>query len=461
MHVITRRAVFALLAILCLVSAPQARAELVATKDGTKFVTLTPLRNGLSAITLVWPMDRLTQDRVNALRAGLSSVLTGGTPSRSAYEIDAFLRLKGIEQNVKAYGRDLMLTVSAPNDVFPEALSHLGAVLLEADYSRRWFERELQQLELTISSNTGTPADVLNEVAHFLYFDPDDHLPAGDDAVFRFGRPSQAILRSEDPAAEDHVRRLLHSLPGAKWKLKLPLAKWAAALIDKEEPAFALPTGVIHYADPASTEMLILFVKAAEFKDEADQIGTNLLVDYIGDNTGSELFRIIRQEMRAAYDPRSDFVIINKNRSVLSFSATVEADQWPDIHATMTEIYEKTRAGDIDLSGLKIQRDLLMRNYYGHFFNTPLWGAQQYLSEYPNGAKGSIMLPLFAALEDAPLEKIVADSAAHLPPLDDYLMILIGGGTVPADTLTSNDYCALPKNTPLAYCLEALSNKLN
>lgn len=447
-----------LLMVLCLLPAQQVQAELIATNE-TRFVSLIPLRNGLSAITLVWPVDPKTQGRVTALKAGLASVVAGGTSSRSPSDIDAFLRIKGVEQNISTNGRDILLTVSAPDDVFPETLVHLENLLLESNYSRGWYERELQAVSPKISSTTGRPSDILNEVAHFLAYAQDDETDAGNGDEFRFGRPAQIILRSGDKEVERRAIRLFNKLPTAKWKLSL--GKWAAVLTGADERPFSLPAGIIHLADPSSTEMLILFVKAEEFKDEDDQIGANLLMDYIGGKQGSEMFRIVRQEMRAAYDPHSDFIVMDKNRSFMSLSATVEAERWPEIHGKITEIYEDARAGKIDRAGLEIQLDLLRKTYSSLLFSNPSWGAQHYLNEYPEGVKGTIELPIFDALETASPDRIIADSEAHLPPLDDFLLILIGGGVAPAETLKSKGYCALPKHTPLGTCLDVLSNTLN
>ena len=38
-------------------------------------------------------------------------------------------------------------------------------------------------------------------------------------------------------------------------------------------------------------------------------------------------------------------------------------------------------------------------------------------------------------LETVPLEEVIASSQTHLPPLDDFLLILIGGGPAPAEAL--------------------------
>ncbi|WP_208998028.1 hypothetical protein [Pseudovibrio sp. FO-BEG1] len=459
MQIFKRSLITSILVVLCLISAQRVHAELIASNDRANFSYLSPLRNGLSAITLVWPIDPPTQSRATALLAGLSSVMIGGTTSRSAYEVDTFRRTKGFQHKLSIDGRDLLLTISAPPQVFPEALEYLEELLLKSEYSKGWYEREFEKFSLRNSSKTGRPSDVINEIFHFLSFGSDDVANDGSEGDIRFGQPSQVILRGGDEDVQRRVAQLLMKLPTKKWGFRL--TDWASALTGAEEQSSALPSGTIHFADPDSTEMLILLVKAEEFEDEGAQIGANLLVDYIGDNSGSEMFRIIRQEMRAAYEPRSNFIVLGKNKAIISLSATVEAKKWPEIYGTMKAIYENTRAGKVDLSGLKVQHDRLNNTYVSQFFTSPVWGVKHYLHEYPDGAEGTINLPLFMVLENAPLNKIIASSEEYLPPLDDFLLILIGGGDAPSEKLKSKGYCALPKNTSLSFCLDALSQVSN
>lgn len=459
MQAFKRQFVSVFLMIFCLLSGQQVRAELIAINGDTKLTLLAPLKNNFSAITLVWPIDQLTQSRVFALRAGLSSTLSGGTSSRSPREIDTFLNTKGIKQTINTHGRSLLLTLTASNEVFPETLIHLENLLTESKYSQGWYERELEAVGLRNSSKARRPGEVVNEAAHFLALKPDDITVVENDGKFRFGRPGQIILRTEDQEVHRRTMRLLQKLPEAKWVI--PLEKWAAALTGADERPFSLPTGVIHFADPDASEMLIVLLKAEEFEDESDQIGANLLTDYIGGHEGSEMFRIIRQEMRAAYSPRSGFVVMEKNKSVISMSATVKAEKWPEIHAAIGDIYEKVRAGKVDRVGLGIQHNRLRESYLTSFFNEPVWGALHYLSEHPEGVIGAIEMPLFDALDISSADEIAANSQEHLPPFEDFLLVLIGGGPAPSEALKSKGYCALPKNTPLRYCLDRLSNASN
>ncbi len=441
--------------------ATTARADLIATSQDTKVAYLVPLRNGLSAITLVWDMGQPNQARVAHLKAALSSTAFGGTSSRSASAVYNYLRLKGISQTTTTNGNKLLLTVTAPNEVFAETLVHLENTLLEPAFTEAWYARELESTRLSLSSKTRRPGDVLNEIAYFL-----DYAPAASDSnqVFkktRLGRPEQVILRSGDKEVERRAHRLVKKLPGAPAKIGLPFARWAKALGGGNTPSFSLPKGIIHLPDPSASETLILLVKATELKNAEAVVGANLLVDYLGANQGSEMFRILRQDMRAAYAPRSDFFTMDKNQAILALSATVAASNWPAILDTMQDIYSNTRAGMVKASELKLQHQRASQDFGSHFFNRPVWAVRQLLYEFPNGTRDSISLPVFAALETASVDTVIAKAATYLPPIDEFLLILVGGGPAPTEAQKFEGYCSLPLNTPLSHCLQSLSEEQN
>ncbi|SLN54948.1 hypothetical protein ROA7450_02828 [Roseovarius albus] len=461
MNALNSRHLSILLVIFCLLSPQAVRGELLAASGATKVVELQPLQNSTSALSLVWPIGHPTQNRVAAVKARISTIVSGGTTSRSSYEIESFLKLKGVEQHVDFSGQNLILTVSAPNEVFPETLIHLENLLLEPEYSSEWYARELETFRLTHSTITRRPSDVLAEIADFLEHERGDTANGLNDGDIRFGRPTQAIVRSVDQEVKRRINRLINKMPTAKTKWKLPLAKWIGALTDESKEKFTLPKGIVHFADLDSSEMLILIVSAKEYRDETDQLGANVLVDYIGANQGSEMFRIIRQKMRAAYDPRSDFIVMGKNKALISISATVEALEWPKIYNKINDIYESVRSGFVEQDSLEIQLDSLGRVYYYYFFNNPVWAVRQYIHEHPSGANDIVNIPLFGAFGTVSTEEIVESSRELLPAFEDFLVILIGGGASPKDSLRSKGYCALPKNTPLRYCLEVLSNAEN
>lgn len=453
------RIVFATFAVLFVFLAPHARADLIAASGQTNLTSLRPLDNGLSVITLVWPIDPLTEGRARTLVAGLQSVLTGGTSTRTPQHIDTFVRLKGIEANISARGHNLLLTLSALDDNFPEALVHLENLLLESDYSSGWYSRNYYVISPNRASRTGVPSDAINEISHFLQYGSDDDFDVVKTHEFRFGRPNGVILRSDNKSVRNKVIQLVRKLPGARSKNKL--LEWISTLTNAENENVVLPKGIVHFSDPASSEMLIMLVKAENFENEDERVASNLLLNYIGGNSGSEMFRTIRQEMRAAYDPRSDFTVLNKSSSVISLSASVDADEWPKVYSAMNRIYNRVRSGEIDRAGLEIQLMQLRRLYSNLFFFNPIWASKHFLDEYPKGADGQVVFPFYDALETASVDNIVAGSETYLPPWEDFLLVLIGGGADPNEALKSKGYCALPKRKPLRYCLNYLSGASN
>ncbi|WP_170451733.1 hypothetical protein [Ruegeria arenilitoris] len=458
MRVFKGRLLAVLFAALTLLPGERAQAELIATAGETKLVELSPLENGTSALTLVWTIDHPTLDRTAAMSAAIASVVTGGTSTRSSYEVSSFLKLKGVEQKIGRSGKNLTLTVSAPSDVFPEVLVHLENVLLEPRYTPDWYARELEASRPVISTRTRQPSDVLNEITNYLEFDPAATDEETLETDFQFGRPAQVILRSEDEEVMRRTVRLINSLPGARFRLGRTLSKWAEGWTGANGAPFALPKGIVHFADPDASEMLILFVNAKTFSNAQDQLGSNLLVDYIGANQGSEMFRVIRQSMRASYDPRSDFVVVGKNKAVIALSATVEASAWPEVHGKIMEIYQGVRDGGVVPESLEIQKDRLDRTYYHRFFTDPDWGARQFLDEHPDGVEGEITLPLFEAFRAVSTEETIENADTLLPPVEEFLVILIGGGVSPSADMRSDGYCALPKGAPISRCLNKLSN---
>ncbi|WP_299424694.1 hypothetical protein [uncultured Shimia sp.] len=450
-----------LVAALCLLNAPQVRAELIAANSETRIAYLTPLRNGLSALTLVWPMEDVTEKRADALAAGLLSVTSGGTASRSPFEIHEYRKLNGIRQSIATTRTHLLFTISAPNEVFLETLVHLENLLMQPTYSKGWFDRNLQLMHTTPSTLTRNPGDVLHEINSFLDYNSEEASPAQFGPEFRFGQPSQAVLRSDDDVVKRRVSKLLAKLPRHAVNLRVTLPKWLEVMLGRDRFTYDLPSGTIHFQDPTSSEMLILLINAATFDNEEHIVGANLLANHIGANQSAEMFLKLRQEMRASYDPTSQFVMTDKNTAMIMLSATVAADRWPQIYASINDIYSSVRSGDVSIPRLDKQHQTLSRSFSDDAYHNPVWTARQYLYEYPDGASGQISLPIFTALEAASTKNIIANASSYLPPLDDYLLILIGGGPTPSADLKANGYCPLPPNTPLKHCLQQLRTEGN
>ena len=435
-------------------TAQGADETLIATSDETRSVKLVEMRNGLASLTLVWPMGTQTPQNVDAIRAGLMSVLSGGTTSRTPEQIGIFVRQKGVRSEVWTIEDNLLLTVTAPNDVFPEVMVHLENLLLKSTYSDDWYARELRRLSRPVSSTTKNPSDVVNRLEQFLNYGPALAVDDGFGPRFRFGRPSQAILRSEDETVFARMQRLITRLPAKSSGTRF--GSWLQQLVPQDPAGFTLPKGIIHFADPNSSETLLLLVSAQAFEDEIRQLGTNLLLDYIGSNQGSEMFRIIRQEMRASYDPASRFVIAGDKRALLVLSTTVEATEWPDILDRLRGIYQDVRQGNVEQDGLRIQLAQLQQFYENKLFFDAAWTVGHYLRAHPEGAVGNIQIPLFNAFGQIDLNDTIQSAEAHLPPFEDFLLVILGGGPAPSDVLGTNKICTLDKFEPLDRCLDTL-----
>ncbi|MBY5931491.1 hypothetical protein KUV51_00660 [Tateyamaria omphalii] len=427
---------------------------LIATNQETRSASLVAMRNGLTSVTFVWPMGDQTPQNVDAIQAGMFSVLTGGTESRTPSQIATFMRQKGVSKRVSTLEDNLLLTVSAPDDVFPEVLVHLENLLLKATYSDDWYARELRKLRRPIASTTRQSSDVLSRVERFLNYANTDEEAQSIDPRFRFGKPSQVVLRSNDAEVTVRTRRLLAKLPPDASRSRL--GDWLQRLVNRNSTAFTLPRGIIHFADPTSSETLLFLVSAQEFQSEAQQLGANLLLDYIGSNQGSEMFRIIRQELRASYDPESRFVVLGDKRALLVLSATVEAAEWPEIHGRMRGIYRDVRHGKVDQKGLEIQYAQLKQSYEDKLFFDAVWTAEQYLRAHPEGATGDIEIPIFNAFGQVNFDEIIDNANDYLPPFEDFLLVVVGGGVAPPADLTRHELCSLEKFEPIDHCLKSL-----
>ncbi len=435
--------------------APQAQAELLAAKDSARLVSLTPLRNGTSAVTLAWSMARQTQQDVFAYRSALLSILSAGVDGKTAFEAENYRSLLGMRVNVSFENSYLMLTVTSPNESFPDAIVHLAELMKKDDFSMAWYNRSLESSSPTPAAITRRPRAVVAALDRYLSY-PD--LQGADLAQrrVRFGMPQHVIARAENATHIWRVQSFVRALPRAQ----------ADAASDSGKPApsnrpTSLPRGTLYIADISASEMMIMLVKSHDFARESDQIAANILTDYIGGSQGSEMFKIIRQELRAAYNPSSTFEVLGKNKAISAYSATVAADEWPTLLERMKQIYSETKAGTVTQTGLKYVLSRLNRHFGNQFSTNAVWGVRNYLRQYPNGASGQITLPLFQAVVDADTAKIAQNTDRHLPDIEEYLLILIGGGAPPSAALRANGYCTQTFTQPLSVCLEQLSQAQN
>nr|WP_325248728.1 insulinase family protein [Amylibacter sp.] len=424
-----------------------ARAELIATDQDPKVAQLNPLRNGLSAITFVWGISDFAMNRIVALNAGLSTAISGGTPDMTPFEAETYREVNGISLGISTQNNDLMLTLSAPHAVFPTALTHLNALLRNPDFSRQWYKRQSLNLAPVKVTKNRRPSHVINVLSDYVRF------PVASDGVdstaasFTFGMPRQVIIRTTERDTAPLIQSAVDHLP---------LRDVPLPVTNKPDRPIDLPKGIIFAPDPDAHETLILAVHHSLFDDADHQIAANLLLDYMGAYQGSEMFRIIRQEMRAAYDPSTAFEQTARDQALMSLSATVSANDWPQILKTMQDIYTRTRDGDVGEQGFTNNQRRLLRGYEYQFATNPAWSASQFLSQYPDGTTGEIKIPLFNALVKSTLETATQQAADSLPPFSDYLILLIGGSVPPEETQKQRGYCELSLTQPLRHCLEQL-----
>lgn len=435
-----------LLALLCCATTPAlAEPELLAGKNSPQYASLRPLTNGLSALNLMWPLNDLSEGGVSAVHAGLATIIGGPTPTQSAFEAETFREINGINLSITIMPEHIMLTMTAPPDAFNDALIHTRDLLTNPEFSEDWYARQLVQQRPLLATKTRRPTNVVGALSDFIIFPDDTETSETPTTSYVFGMPSHIVARSNDPELRTALGRFISGLPRQRSDVDYPTSTLAE-----------LPKGVIYAPDPDSRETLVYLVKHETFDGPEDMVGANVLMDYMGAYQGSEMFRIIRQELRAAYNPTSDFEQIAKNRALLSLSATVQSDEWPKILNEIKAIYNRTRAGEATDQGLNNTKRRMINGLDYRFSTNPQWGAGQYMDEYGKGASGQIDFPLFRASVNADIETIRKNGSDHLPPIEDYLLILIGGTNPPPDAMRANGYCEQPLSKPLRYCIKQL-----
>lgn len=433
-----------LVALVCLATPSLAQEEFLASKTSPQYANLRPMTNGLSAISLMWPLNSLAENRIEATHAGLATIINGGTEDLTPFEAETFREIKGINFGLTTLQAHIMLTLTAPSDSFVDGITHMAELLKNPEFSQDWYARQTVQQRPLLATKTRRPQNVLGVLTDFVLFPEEDDGTDTTTRTFRFGMPSHVVLRSE-ANVEGPVGTFLRSLPIQTKNVPLP----TPVVTD-------LPNGVIFAPDPDSRETLMYVIKTETFDDYDDFVGANLLMDYIGAYQGSEMFRVIRQELRAAYNPASDFEQIGKNRALMAMSATVLSSEWPTILTEFEGIYTAIQNGDATDQGLNNNKRRLLGSLDYRLNTNPRWGASQYMDEYAGGAKGQINFPLFRAIVDADFEKIRANAQDHLPPFDDYLIILIGGTNPPPEAMRAQGYCEQPLSKPLRHCLTQL-----
>lgn len=433
-----------LVALLFLATPGLAEEELLASKDAPEYASLRPLTNGLSAVSLMWPLNSIAENRVKATYAGLATIISGATQDMTAFEAETFREIKNITFDVTALQAHIMLTMTAPSDYFIASINHLDELFKNPKFSHDWYARHILQQHPGLVTKTRRPENIMSLLNTFVFFPKKDDGLDTSKRSFRFGMPSHIVLRSKTNVKPE-IDTFLQSLPMQDSYAPVP-----TPIIND------LPKGVIFAPDPGSKETLIYLIKTKTFDNYGDFVSANLLMDYMGAYQGSEMFRVIRQELRAAYNPTSNFEQIGKNRAILGMSATVLSREWPNILTAIEGIYKNIQRGMATDQGLNNNKRRLLGSFDYHLNTNPLWGASQYMNEYTDGAMGLINFPLLRAVANASLERVRREAKDHLPPFSEYLIILIGGTNPPVQAMRTLGYCEQPLSEPLHYCLTKL-----
>ena len=232
------------------------------------------------------------------------------------------------------------------------------------------------------------------------------------------------------------------------------------AILNNEinKPPYKLPNGVIHLEDKKSTETLIFIGTVQNFESLIHQAESNTLYKYMGYGAGSEMFRIIRQEKRASYDPRSHFSQIGEKLAFLGLSATVGSDRWDEIYSLMFDIHNNTRMGLNTTKGLKNSHNTVINELISNLRRKPNWLVKRYLELHPEQPpKASINLELIDASFDVSVSELNNKAINILSDPSRLISIIIGGKINPKIKKDSTSYCQLPKKKPLEFCLKKLS----
>jgi len=424
-------------------------AQQRADDEATYITTFSSLTDGTAAATLVWNLHGETVAQSNALQAFLSAKINSGTDDISTRESVDFRTINAVDFMIRATPTHLMLTVQSPQETFRDAVAHLGALLAAPGINENWLKRQSHAFRSISSTRLRTPELLESELTDYaLYTGDTPTLPWGSMHPEILRRPNQIILNAKDYDFGDTTDILQAGLIPIEARLNNePIPKRRA-----------LPTGTIHLVDPNATETLVFMGRIHAFDSVTQQAQTDTLYKYMGYGPGSEMFRIVRQERRASYDPRSHFTQIGEQLAITGLSATVPSTDWPEIHGVIAQIYDDARAGKNNQQGLEDSHNAMLNSVIGDLRREPDWLARRYLELHPiEPPKGVISLDLLNASFDMNPATLNEFAKTVLPPRDDMLNVIIGGSIAPSADLRTHGFCELQIGEPLSKCLEALT----
>ena len=425
-----------------------------ATPDPDIHVTvLTALEEGQASISLVWNTTVVNPLIERQLQSILLTQLNSDSKSATARQSQDFRTINAVDYMVSSTPNHLILTMQSDQETFHDAIDHLAGKLSNRLVDPNWYKRILTNYKQVNSSKVRRPENVEIELMEYILYNDSKNTLTDIELIREALRlPNQIIFNaqdfdftSEDEGADEIIFDALFFRESQLASLPAPTQR-------------TLPTGTIYVSDPEATETLIFLANSQDFETDTDQAMADTLYKYMGYGPGSEMFRIVRQEKRASYDPRSHFTQL-ENKSVISgLSATVPSESWFEIYKVIAQIYENTRNGDNTLQGLENSKNSMLNGLITNLRRDPNWLVERYLELYPNEPpQGAIKLGILGASFDVKTQDLNENSKRVLKPLDQMLTIIYGGATPPPEELRQNGFCQLEINQPLADCLNQLS----
>ena len=412
----------------------------------TEFATLD---DDIASASLVWALNSKSKKQNRKLQAFLAAKINGPIGRKSVREIIDFRIINDINFSIDATPNHLILTVQSPKESFALAASHTNQILKNTTINETWLKRKNYSFRNISSTKLRTPELLENELISYVLFTGSNEIISKNSMNLEISRrPNQIILNARNFEFNDTTNILLKDLP-----------IYNAILNDEaNKPFHKLPNGVIHLEDEEATEALIFIGTIQNFNSLLHQAETNTLFKYMGYGAGSEMFRIIRQEKRASYDPRSHFNQISQKLAFTGLSATVASETWGEIHNLMYDIYNNTRMGLNTNQGLKNSHNIVINELITNLRKKPNWLVKRYLELHPEQPpETSINLELINASFDVSPELLNNKAVKTLPDPSNLISIIIGGKINAKIKKDDVSYCQLPKGKSLAFCLEKLS----
>lgn len=421
----------------------------LAEDDSTYVSTFNTLTDGMASVSLVWTLHTNSYAENIALQAILSAKINSPTNEISTRQSIDFRTINNVDYTIGASPTQFIFTLQAPQENFAAAVDHVAAVFAHPAVDPNWLKRQNHAFRPVSATRLRTPEILEAELVRYANFPDDTPTLSGAELQNEILRsPNRIIMNGKDYDFGDTADILMNSFESYDAKLN-------------DSPPMQprpLPTGTIYLADPDSTETLVFMGQTREFGSLNQQAQTDTLFKYMGYGPGSEMFRIVRQEKRASYDPRSHFTQIGEQRAITGLSATVPSDKWPQIHDVIAQIYQDARAGKNNIQGLENSRNAMLNSLIGDLRREPNWLVHRYLELYPSKPpEGRIMLDLLDASFEMDITQINSQADNILPSPDNLLTVIIGGTITPSADMQKNGFCALPVGEPLAYCLDKLA----